>query len=58
MEELKNILKDLSSCIDLVSINLTGQEIYALEKIEKDYIIMQKNRRKQNDCRNAHLSDT
>ena len=35
MEELKDILKDLSVCIDWISVSLTKQEFYELEKIEK-----------------------
>jgi len=35
MEELKDILKDLSACIDWVGVSLTKQELYTLERIEK-----------------------
>ena len=35
MEKLKDILRDLSSCIDWVSVGLTKQELYTLERIEK-----------------------
>lgn len=35
MENIKDILEDFSNYIDQVSINLTKQEFYELEKIEK-----------------------
>lgn len=35
MENIKDILEDFSNYIDQVSINLTKQELYELEKIEK-----------------------
>lgn len=35
MENIKDILEDFSNYIDQVSLNLTKQELYELEKIEK-----------------------
>ena len=35
MEELKDILKDLSVCVDWISVSLTKQELYTLERIVK-----------------------
>lgn len=35
MEKLQDILKDLSTCVDWISVSLTKQELYTLERIVK-----------------------